>query len=829
MNPKELPVYRQKEKIIEKLKNNQVLVVESPTGSGKTTQLPLILHEAGYSRDGIIGVTQPRRIATLSVCDYIKHQLSEEHRNFAAYKMRFEDTTDVNTRIKIMTDGILLQELKTDRLLSKYSIIIVDEAHERSLNIDFILGLLKNILFLRKDFKIIISSATINSNVFSEYFDHCEIIHIETKIFPIQTIYIKLTDEHNPDLMIEKIGDIVSNEAGKKDTGDILIFLPGEKLIKDCIQYLEKSRVRKKLFILPLYGRLSKEEQERIFIPTPAKKIKVVVATNIAETSVTIDGITTVIDSGLAKTNFYNPKTFTSSLLEGSISKASCNQRKGRAGRTSPGTCYRLYSKKEYDNRPLYSQEEIYRTDLSEVVLQMADLDITDFESFDFISPPGRQGLRSAIETLKLLGAIDEENNLTGTGKMMAIFPLLPRHSRIIVEAINRYPDVLNEIITAVAFLSTRSPYLLPMGKEIEARKGHHTFSDPTGDFSSYLNLYNAFIEKKGSEEQDNFCEKYFLDRKTMGEIVNIKHQLDEIISEMGIPVTGGGLHKNYICSIAAGLIQFVCKNSGRGVYKSFTTDKIHIHPGSVMFRESPRYIVAGEIVKTSRMFARSVSIIEEKWLKDISPEIYSFFVVESKNKKANLQKQKRDTTNKIKIGDFYFDIVKHKGKNKIAVLPWDTIKKLVQSTPPDKIKIHQNIKAKIIYNNYEIHPGDRLINIIRIVPYINPDRDLSLKIKIGKSFSLHTDIDDFLENIQNILKLYHRNKSGKTLFFISLETDFHGIYWFKGRKNFFNAVERSLAALDILAEDLTETHNTNYIENINKIYRKLTDIFEKS
>jgi len=826
MKPEELPVYKQKEKIIEKLKTNQVLVIESPTGSGKTTQLPLILHEAGYSKTGVIGVTQPRRIATLSVCDYIKNQLGEEG-NIAAYKMRFEDTTDFNTRIKIMTDGILLQELKTDRLLSKYSVVIVDEAHERSLNIDFILGLLKTILSKRDDFKVIISSATINPEIFSEYFDHCEIIHIETKIFPVQTIYLKLAEENNYDLIVEKIGDIVANETSKKKAGDILVFLPGEKIIKDCIEYLAKSRYRKKLFLIPLYGRLTKEEQEKIFIPTPAKKIKVVVSTNIAETSVTIDGITTVIDSGLAKINYYNPKTFTSSLLEGPISKASCNQRKGRAGRTAPGVCYRLYSKKDYDSRPLYTKEEIYRTDLSEVVLQMADLDINDFESFDFISPPGKQGLRSAIETLRLIGAIDAENRLTETGRMMAVFPLLPRHSRIIVESIMRYPSVLDEINIAVSFLSTRSPFYLPMGKEIEARKEHHRFSNPDGDFGSYLNLFREFTARSSAEERQKFSEDHYLDHKTMNEIVNIKNQLDEIVSEMGVPISGGGSNREYICSIAAGLVQFVCKNTARGVYNSYTADRIHIHPGSVMFRQSPKYIVAGEIVKTSRMFARSVSVVKEEWLKDISPFLYEYFT-EGRTGKSQQKKKKRDTTNKLKIGRFYFDIEKNKGKNKIAVLPWNEVKLLAKEMTPGKLKGYANMRAKITFGNYEIHPGDRISNILKIVPFINPERDMLEKRITGRNFKLKDDIGALMKETSNILKMFPGKKSKKTLYFVSLETDFNGTYWFRGKKNFFNAVENSLASLDILAEDLTAVENVKYLEKVNKMYRRLTDIFER-
>jgi len=443
MEPKDLPVYKQKDKITRALSENQVIVVESPTGSGKTTQIPIILHYAGFADSGIIGVTQPRRIAAVSVCDYIAKHLNSGQPEIVGYKMRFEDRTDFSTRIKIMTDGILLQEIKSDRLLSRYNVIMVDEAHERSLNIDFILGLLKEVLEKRPEFKVVISSATINPEIFSEYFGECPIIHIESMIYPVGIVYDPPIVESDHEALLHKIAEIVSRIVNERREGDILIFLPGERNIKECISLLSSLPFSKKLWILPLYGRLSKDEQERVFIPTPPGKIKVVIATNIAETSVTIDGITSVIDSGLAKINNYNPRTFTSSLVESPISRASCNQRKGRAGRTQPGTCYRLYSKNDFEKRALFTTEEIYRTDLSEVVLRMAEIGITDFESFDFISPPGKQGIISAIETLRLLDAIDEDRNLTDIGKMMAHFPLIPRLSRMLVEAIYSYPEVI--------------------------------------------------------------------------------------------------------------------------------------------------------------------------------------------------------------------------------------------------------------------------------------------------------------------------------------------------------------------------------------------------
>ena len=317
----ELPVYQHKDLIVSALQSHQVIVVESPTGSGKTTQMPVILYDAGFAQHGMIGVTQPRRIAAVSVSEFIARQLGTKIPGLVGYKMRFEDKTDHNTKIKIMTDGILLQEMKLDPYLSKYDVLIVDEAHERSLNIDFILGLLKRVLEVRPEFKVIVSSATINTQVFSEYFGECPVVKIDAITYPVTVVYDPAdtavvndgvaTGQAALEAQLIKISTIVERVVAEKRPGDILIFLPGEKAIKDCMTILATGPVGRSLHILPLYGRLGKDEQERVFDPAPWGKTKVVVSTNIAETSVTIDGITTVIDSGLAKLNFYNPKTFT--------------------------------------------------------------------------------------------------------------------------------------------------------------------------------------------------------------------------------------------------------------------------------------------------------------------------------------------------------------------------------------------------------------------------------------------------------------------------------------------------------------------------------------
>ena len=621
----QLPVYEQKARILESLERHQVIVVESPTGSGKTTQLPVILHEAGYTQTGMIGVTQPRRIAALSVSEFIAHQLKVSLGDTVGYKMRFEDHTSPSTKIKIMTDGILLQELKLDPWLSKYSVIMVDEAHERSLNIDFILGLLKRILQERHDFKVIISSATINTDMFSMYFNECPVIKIDAMTYPVTLIFdppaITASTETlaAETALLDKITVIVGRILSEGRPGAILVFLPGERAIKNCIERLSHESWFRKLYPLPLYGRLSKEEQERVFKSPPFGKKKIVIATNIAETSITINDIAAVIDSGLSKLNFYNPFTYTSSLDEAPVSKASCNQRRGRAGRTQEGVCYRLYTRKDFETRVMYTTEEIYRTDLSAVVMRMAELGIYDFADFDFISPPGKKGIIGAVDTLNMLGALESDNSLSKIGQMMCLFPLSPRQSRMIVEAVLYYPESIEDVLIAAGFLSARSPFLFPDGHELEARKAHAAFRDPLGDFVSFLKVYRQYMQ---AENQKKFCDRFYLDERIMAEIANIKEQLELIVSDMGVPILSGGKPADYLTAVARGMIQFVCAAQGRDVYRSLTTEKISIHPGSCMYKEHQPFIVAGEIVRTSRMYAMSVSPLSKDIVALVAPAL---------------------------------------------------------------------------------------------------------------------------------------------------------------------------------------------------------------
>ncbi|MDR2842486.1 MAG: ATP-dependent RNA helicase [Spirochaetaceae bacterium] len=822
----DLPVYKQKDLILNAISQNQVIVVESPTGSGKTTQLPVILHNAGCAQNGMIGVTQPRRIAVLSVSEYIARQLGEKIPGIVGYKMRFADQTNEKTKIKIMTDGILLQEMKLDPWLAKYDCIVVDEAHERSLTIDFILGLLKRILEVRKEFKIIVSSATINTSVFSGYFGDCPVVKIDATTYPVTLVYDPLPDigkgNNAEDALLNKVTVICSRFINERRSGDILIFLSGEKLIKGCIKNLLSSPIAKKIHIVPLYGRLGKEEQERVFDKAPWGKTKVVIATNIAETSVTIDGITAVIDSGFSKLNFYNPRTYTSSLVEGPISKASCNQRKGRAGRTQEGSCYRLYNRNDFEKRPLYTTEEIYRTDLSEVVLRMADLGITSFDEFDFISPPGKEGLISAVETLNLLGAIESDNTLSQIGKMMTAFPLSPRQARIIVEAILRYPNVTQETIIACAFLSTQSPYILPPGEETDARKAHHFFRDDRGDFASYLKLYTLF---NTAANKDKFCEQYYLDLKTMAEIVNVVEQLELVVSGIGVPVLSGGDFNDYITCIARGQIQFVCVRTGKDLYRSLTADKILIHPGSVMFRMNPEYIVAGEIVRTARMYASSVSPVTKSTLQKIGGALLNSLERSAPQEYDKREKREiKDWTNNIKIGSEVFALQTIKGKKRV-LLPWEKLRNVKDEATGT---LYKNLKGVIIINNKHALLEDEKLNLILpLIRSLDIDGALNRKKPQKKDFSVAANLDEII-NFMPLLPqpaLWKENK--KEMGFMCLTTNGSGIYRIRCSRGFHSALNESLSSLETLIDELGEEIDPEKKNIVNQTFRRLSDFLK--
>lgn len=782
-DPKTLPVWQNRQQILDALKDNQVTIVESPTGSGKTTQIPLILKEAGFTKDGIIGITQPRRIATLGVCSYIQNQIAKENldESYCAYKMRFYDTTTEQTKIKILTDGMLLQELKTNSLLEGYSVIMVDEAHERSLNIDFILGLLKQIIEKRDDIKIIISSATLNTKVFSKFFNDAPIIYIDAKTYNVDIKYYPLKKTNDLSELSYSICQILNillkkfKESSYIDNQDTLVFLTGELDIKTVMQdiyaYCDYSHIQ----LYPLYGRLNKEEQELVFEETQKQKMKVVLATNIAETSLTIDKIKVVIDSGLAKINYYNQQDFTSSLITKNISKASALQRSGRAGRTSDGICYRLYTKEDFNSRKMYTQEEILRTDLSEVVLRMVDLGITNFESFPFITRPERSAISSGENTLRLIDAITKDRVLTETGKIMVHYPLLPRHSRCIAQALKTDVEIIKNICICVSFLSCKTPFVLPPGEEDQARLCHKRFSSEFGDFIGYQILYEKYVCLESQKKKEDFCLNNYLDFQSMEEIVHVTNQLCSITEELGVPVkdTKVTLDSNFakrcLVCLSSGLIQYICIRKKGSVYRTLTADEIYIHPGSSWFRNPPMYLLAGEIVMTTKMYARTVSPLESSWLYEVYP------LLAQKIKEVSIKKEKseRNIKNNTKYIDLYgkkleilYDNVS-KNRKPVAAINASVLSSIARSY--HKASRHpKNINACILFNGYAIAFGERLYDVISLNGRFSLNPSSIIKSLPDEVYYPDT-VNNLVPHLYTLLKLSPLNKYKDRLGFVEL------------------------------------------------------------
>ena len=845
-----LPIVRHRDQILRQVAAHPVIVVESPTGSGKTTQLPRILLDAGYAATGRIGVTQPRRIAAVSVTDFILAQLDADAAGgrgpdgaVAAYKMRFEDTTTQHTRIKVMTDGVLLQELKHDRLLGEYSVLMVDEAHERSLNIDFVLGLLKAVLAQRPGFKVIVSSATINAEVFSEYFDSCPIVRIDTPVHPVPIRYRPFQPAGDPEQLLAAVARIVLeiDRAGKP--GDILVFLSGERDIRACIATLAAHRESRRWQLLPLYARLARAEQDRVFAAFPDRR-KIVVATNIAETSITIPGIGFVIDSGLAKVNSFNTRTLTAALTEQPISHASCNQRRGRAGRTGPGTCYRLYSEASYQRRPLFETEEIHRTDLSEVVLRMAELGITEFEEFDFLSSPGRERIASAVALLGRLDALDADRALTEVGRTMVKFPILPRHARILVEAIHRYPDVLEEAIIAAAFLSVPTPFIMPEGHELEARHAHHAFRHPSGDLVACLDLYAMF---RDSRDRDGFCARHYLEPRTMYEILNVKEQLEAIVSGLGVPVSGGGPTSHYLRAVGRGLIQYICVASGPGRYRSPTAGNIFIHPGSGMYQQPARYIVAGEIVRTARAYARSVSPLTREEVRAISADLLVELIEVSRDRskgerragrgrarplagaaerpeRTARQRPTRDAARQLHLLGRVFEVTERRRKRPLVTLPWREAAPIARRAGHRSLAAFRSWRGLISLDGAEIMPGARLEALFEVLAKIDPAH----RIDAGwprDTMRLPHDAARLLDCLGDLLAMSTRRPGARKLGFIALQTDANGGFWLSLRRNLQNAVADSLASLDTLADAPRRALDDEQQARVSAVYRRLANL----
>jgi len=664
--PEALPVSQNFDIISKAINDNQVIIIAGETGSGKTTQIPKICLELGRGIDGLIGHTQPRRIAARTVATRIAEELNTKLGDFVGYKVRFNDQVSKKSYIKLMTDGILLAEMQTDRLLGQYDTLIIDEAHERSLNIDFILGYIKQILPKRPDLKIIITSATIDTTRFSTHFNNAPVIEVSGRTFPVELLYRPLLEDKNSEDEegqnkqkddIDIISGILNavDELSDISRGDILIFLNGEREIRDTAAALEKENLRD-TSILPLYARLTVEEQNRIFKPHSGRNI--VLATNVAETSLTVPGIKYVIDPGTARISRYSYRTKVQRLPIEAISQASANQRAGRCGRVSAGICLRLYSEDDFNSRPEFTDPEILRTNLATVILQMLALDLGDVSQFPFVQPPDSRNINDGIKLLEELAAIDQpkagqssttDKKLTKTGRLLAKFPVDPRLSKMVLSSIDL--GCIEQVLIIVSALSIQDPRERPHEKQQAADEKHGRFRDTQSDFVSLLRLWQ-YVKQQQIELTNNqfrrLCKKEFLSYNRLREWQDVVSQLKQTLKEQNIQLSSLNINFSQLTDASAvdkdqktevkteheqhlntlhqallsGLLSHLGQQDENREFIGARGSKFYIFPGSALARTPPKWLMAAELVETSRLFGRMVAKIDPLWLEPLAEHL---------------------------------------------------------------------------------------------------------------------------------------------------------------------------------------------------------------
>ncbi|WP_170161503.1 ATP-dependent RNA helicase HrpA [Desulfosoma caldarium] len=621
--PDELPISEKKDAIVDALCRHRVVVVTGDTGSGKSTQLPKMCLEAGLGRQRLIGITQPRRIAAVTLARRVAEELQEPLGGLVGYKIRFQERLSARTRIKFMTDGILLAEAQADRYFKAYDVVIVDEAHERSLNIDFLLGLLRKAMVRRIDLKVVITSATIDPETFSKAFDNAPVIEVSGRTYPVEIRYLPpdskaQEDSTAVDLAVQAVQDLRKENL----RGDLLVFMPTENDIREACARLQEVHGSEAV-VLPLYGRLAGADQERVFQLLPQDKI--VVATNVAETSVTIPGIRCVVDTGLARLSMYNPRSRTQGLPVVPISQASADQRAGRCGRTGPGVCVRLYAEEDYASRPKYTPPEILRSNLAEVILKMLAWRFGDVRSFPFITPPSEAAIKDGFAVLRELGAVDRHHRLTDLGRLMARFPLDPRMARMLLQA--QREGALKEVTVLCAALSIQDPRERPFEHQEQADQIHARFRDRRSDFLTLLNIWKAYQQKRreGASQSQlrTFCRESFLSYRRMREWTQVVEEIQAILEDVGFgkgpgdgraPASYEAIHR----SVACGYLSHVAVKKEKNTYIGARGRQMMLFPGSSLFNKGGDWIVAAEIVQTSRLFARMAATIEPAWLEEL-------------------------------------------------------------------------------------------------------------------------------------------------------------------------------------------------------------------
>ncbi|TGZ34535.1 hypothetical protein EQ875_02266 [Photobacterium damselae subsp. damselae] len=626
--PELLPVSQKKDDIAEAIKHNQVVIVAGETGSGKTTQLPKICLELGRGVKGMIGHTQPRRLAARSVALRIAEELECEMGSYVGYKVRFNDQVSDRSQIKLMTDGILLAEIQHDRYLNQYDTIIIDEAHERSLNIDFILGYLRELLPKRPDLKVIITSATIDPERFSKHFNNAPIIEVSGRTYPVDVRYrpiVEDSDDTDRD-QLEAIFDAV-DELCDEGQGDILIFMNGEREIRDTADALEKRKLRD-TEIVPLFARLSAGEQNRVFQPHTGRRI--VLSTNVAETSLTVPGIKYVIDPGTARISRYSYRTKVQRLPIEPISQASANQRKGRCGRVQEGICIRLYSEEDFLSRPEFTDPEILRTNLASVILQMTAIGLGDIQAFPFVEAPDNRNIQDGVRLLEELGAInanakDPRKRLTSVGRQLARLPIDPRLARMVLEAPKN--NALREVMIIASALSIQDPRERPMEKQQASDEKHRRFYDKESDFMTFVNLWDYVQEQQKALSGNQFrkqCKKDYLNYLRIREWQDIHFQVRQVVRELELRIndTEAGYDAVHM-SLLSGLLSHIgMKDQEKNEYQGARNARFNIFPGSGIFKKQPKWVMVAELVETSRLWGRIAAKIQPEWVEPLAQHL---------------------------------------------------------------------------------------------------------------------------------------------------------------------------------------------------------------
>ncbi|USD66653.1 ATP-dependent RNA helicase HrpA [Vibrio sp. SCSIO 43136] len=625
--PELLPVSQKRQDIADAIEKHQVVIVAGETGSGKTTQLPKICAELGRGKFGLIGHTQPRRLAARSVANRIAEEMETSLGEFVGYKVRFNDQISDNTQIKLMTDGILLAEIQHDRFLNQYDTIIIDEAHERSLNIDFIMGYLKQLLPKRPDLKVIITSATIDPERFSKHFSDAPIIEVSGRTYPVETRYRPLSGEDNDDRdQLEGIFEAV-DELVDEGLGDILIFMNGEREIRDTAEALNKRNLRD-TEVVPLYARLSAGEQNKIFQPHAGRRI--VLATNVAETSLTVPGIKYVIDPGTARISRYSYRTKVQRLPIEPVSQASANQRKGRCGRVEAGICIRLYSEEDFESRPEFTDPEILRTNLASVILQMTSLGLGDIDAFPFVEAPDKRNIQDGVRLLEELGAIndkakDPRKRLTSMGRQLARLPIDPRMARMVLEAPKT--GSLKEVMIIASALSIQDPRERPSDKQQSSDDKHRRFFHEESDFLTFVNLWEYIQKQQKALSSNQFrkqCKQDYLNYLRIREWQDVYFQIHQAMREMDYklntePASYHGVHT----ALLVGLLSHIgMKDQEKNEYQGARNARFHIFPASGLFKKQPKWIMSAELVETSKLWGRIIAKIQPEWIEPLAKHL---------------------------------------------------------------------------------------------------------------------------------------------------------------------------------------------------------------